>query len=187
MEKQVKFYLTLPFVAMVTLALLSVPFIAMQFTTDVRWSFTDFVIAGALIFGAGSVLVVVMRSATHIAYRAAMIIAVGTTLLMVWANLAVGLIGSGPNAGNLMYGAVLFVLLAGLYLSKFKPAGAERAMFTTALSVILVGAIALMLNLQNLPGSSVPEIVGVSLFFTVPYIVAGLLFRFVATGHAAAN
>ena len=187
MEKHIKFYLTLPFVAIATLALLLVPFVAMQFTTDVQWSLLDFVVAGTLIFGAGSVLVVSLRSAAHIAYRAGIVIAVGTTFLMIFANLAVGLIGSGPNAGNLMYGVSVAVLLAGLYLSKFKSLGMERTMFATALSVLLVGGTALMLKLQNLPGSSVMEVVGVSIFFAVPYIIAGLLFRFVAADRATAH
>lgn len=187
MEKQIKFYLTLPFVALVTLAILLVPLVAMQFTPEVQWSVTDFALAGALIFGAGSVLVVVLRSAEHMAYRAGVVIAVGTTFLMIWANLAVGLIGSGPNTGNLMFGGVVAVLLTAIYLSKFKPLGMERAMFATALSVLLAGGIAMMLGLHTLPDSSVMEIVGITLFFAVPYIVAGLLFRFVSTGQAAAH
>lgn len=187
MEKQPKFHLTLPFVAIATLAFLLVPFVAMQFTNDVQWSVLDFVVAGAMIFGAGNVLVVALRQAGHIVYRAGMVIAVGTTFLMLFVNLAVGLIGSGPNAGNLMYGVTGVVFLAGLFLSKLKPAGMERTMFSTALYVLLVGGIALMLNLQHLPGSSVIGVVGVSLFFAVPYIIAGLLFRFVSSKQAKAH
>lgn len=142
---------------------------------------------GALIFGAGTLLVVILRTAAHIAYRAGLVMAIGTSFLMIWVNLAVGLIGSGPNTGNILYMGVIGVLIGGIYLSKFKPAGMERAMFATAFSVLLVGAVALIMNMQYYPGSSVMEIIGVSLFFAAPYAVAGLLFRFVALEQAAAN
>lgn len=187
MEKQTKFYLTIPFVAGVTLALLSIPFIAMQVNDEVNWNTGDFILMGALLFGTGTLLVVALRSTAHLAYRAGVIIAIGTSFLMIWANLAVGLIGAGPNSSNLMYGGVIAVLLIGIYLSKFKSAGMARAMFATGGVVALVGIMALFLNLQSLPGSSVIEIIGVSLFFTTPYVIAGLLFRFVALNQVAAN
>jgi hypothetical protein len=187
MEKKTKFYRTISFVALITLVLLLVPFVAMQVTPDVRWDLVDFVLAGTLIFVAGSVLAVVLQSHTSVTYRAGVIIAIGTTFLMIVANLAVGLIGSGPNAGNLMYGGVLAVLLAGLYLSKFKPVGMERTMFATALSVLLAGGIAIMLGEHQLPGSSVIKVVGVSLFFSLPYGVAGLLFRVDSTDQASVH
>ena len=186
MEKT-KFYLTIPFVAVVTLALLAIPLVAMQFSSEVNWSVSDFILMGALIFGAGTVLVVMLRTAAHMAYRAGVVMAIGTSFLLVWANLAVGLIGSGPNTGNILYMGVLVVLMAGIYLSKFKPAGMERAMFASAFSVILVGVVALLMNMQQYPGSSVIEIIGVSMFFATPYFIAGLLFRFVALEQAAAH
>ena len=186
-KKKTKFYLSLSFVAVATLALLAVPLLAMQFTDDVNWRVSDFIMMGSLIFCTGSLLVVALRLGAHIAYRAGMIMAIGASFLMIWVNLAVGLISSGPNAGNLMYGGVTVILIAGIYLSKFKPAGIERAMFATAFSVLLVGVIALLMNMQNLPESSTLQIIGVSLFFTLPYIVAGLLFRFVDQSQAATN
>ena len=37
----------------VVLVLLLVPLVAMQFTREVRWGLADFIVAGALLFGAG--------------------------------------------------------------------------------------------------------------------------------------
>ena len=97
--------LTIPVVGLITLLILLVPLVAMQFTDEVNWTAVDFIIAGALLFGTGMLLVWALRQSTSLAYRAAMGLTIGTTFLMIWANLAVGLIGSGPNLGNLMYKA----------------------------------------------------------------------------------
>lgn len=178
MEKLLKPYLTIPYAAAGSLALLAIPLIAMQFTDEVKWSLSDFVIMGLLLFSASSLLVVSLRSTPRIAYRAGALIGVGTTFLMVWVNLAVGIIGAGPNAGNLMYGSVVVILVVAIYQSRLKPIGMQRAMFIAAFAVLLVGAIALLSNMQNYPGSSVKEITGVSVFFAIPYLVSALLFRF---------
>lgn len=178
MEKQVKFYLSIPGVALGTLLLLMVPLVAMQFTDEVNWSVFDFIVMGALLFGTGVVFVLAMRVAKQIVYRVAMGLAIGTTFLMIWANLAVGLIGSGPNLGNLLYIGVVAVLIIGIYFSRFKSLGLERTMFATALALIVVAMVALLTNMHNDPGSSVTEIIGVNVFFATPYIVSGLLFRY---------
>jgi hypothetical protein len=180
MEKQVKFYLSIPGVALATLLLLMVPLVAMQFNDEVNWSAFDFMLMGALIFGTGVLFVLAMRVAQQIAYRVAMGLAIGATFLMIWANLAVGLIGSGPNLGNLLYIGVLAVLIIGIYLSRFKSPGLERAMFATALALIAVAIIALLANLHKNSASSITEIIGVNLFFATPYLVAGLLLRYMA-------
>lgn len=180
MEKQKSFFLSIPAVALGTMLLLAVPLVAMQFTDEVNWSVSDFILMGALIFGTGVLFMLALRSAEHMAYRAGMIVMIGATFLMIWINLAVGLIGSGPNAGNLMYAGVITVIVTGTYRSKFKAAGMERAMFATALALVVLTAIALLANMQSYPGSSVMEIIGVNLFFVTPFIVSGLLFRYVA-------
>ena len=178
MERQVKFYQSIPAVALGTVLLLIVPLVAMQFSDEVDWSIIDFIIAGALLFGTGTLFVLVMRAPENIIYKCAMVLTIGTTFLLIWANLAVGLIGSGPNPGNLMYIGVLAVLIVGIYLSRFKAAGLERAMFATALALALVAAIALLAGMHNYPQSSVIEIIGVNLFFITPYVLSGLLFRY---------
>jgi hypothetical protein len=51
-------------------------------------------------------------------------------------------------------------------------------MFMTALALVLLTAIALIAGLHNYPQSSVIEILGVNLFFITPYVISGLLFRY---------
>ena len=178
MEKSAKFYQSIPAVALGTVLLLMIPLVAMQFTDEVDWSVVDFMIAGALLFGTGVLFVLVLRAAENIVFKVAMGLAIGATFLMIWADLAVGLIGSGPNPGNLMYIGVITVLITGIYFSRFNAAGLERAMFATALALVLVAVIALLAGMQNYPQSSVMEIIGVNLFFVAPYILSGLLFRY---------
>lgn len=180
MEKQIKFYQSIPAVALVTVLILMVPLVAMQFTDEVNWSITDFLAMGGLIFGTGVLFVLVMRLSSNIVYKVAAGLAIGATFFMIWVNLAVGLIGGGPNAGNLMYAAVIVVLLIGIYLSRYTAAGMERAMYMTAGTFVVLTLIALMTKMYEYPESSVIQIVGVNAFFATPFIVSGLLFRYVA-------
>ena len=87
--------------------------LAMQITDEVAWNMADFVIAGALLFGTGLAYELVARKVDSIAYRAAVGVALAAALLLVWMNLAVGIIGSEDNPANLMYIGVLAVLIIG--------------------------------------------------------------------------
>lgn len=77
--------------ALVTLALLSVPLVAMNFTEEVNWGFEDFLAAGGLLFAAGmaySLAARHVRSTVHRIFVAALVL---VALAAVWAQLAVGL------------------------------------------------------------------------------------------------
>ena len=127
--------LTLKFVAGVAIAtalLLLVPLLAMRFTDEVNWTALDFTVAGALLFGAGLAFVLLTRKAPRSAYRLAAAITMGTALMLVWGNLAVGLIGSEHNPANLMYAGVIAVEIIGVFLARFAPSAMSRALFATA-------------------------------------------------------
>jgi len=167
-------------VALVTVLILLVPLVAMQFTTEVNWSVFDFILMGALLFSIGFSYVLATRYVANFVYKIAIAFALGSTFLLIWANLAVGLIGGGPNAGNLMYMGVVAVGIIGTILSRFTPRGIERTMYAMAFALVLVAAIALLTNMDQYPGSSVKDIIMVNGFFATLFAVAGLLFRFVA-------
>jgi hypothetical protein len=172
-------------VAIITVLILLVPLIAMQFTTDVDWSLTDFILMGALIFGTGVSFVFVMKYAINFVYRIAMAMAFGTTFLLVWANLAVGLIGSGANLGNLMYLAVYAIVIVGSIWARFASSNMERVMYLTAISLVVVAAIAIFANMGAYPGSSINEIVAVNGFFALLYAIGGSLFRLAGQEQAS--
>jgi len=79
--------------------LLLIPFIAMQFTTDVNWSLFDFIVAGVLLFGTGFACELVFRKIKRMKYRVAICGGILVMLFLIWAELAVGIFGT-PLAGS---------------------------------------------------------------------------------------
>lgn len=161
-----------------TLLILTIPLVAMQFTSEVNWSATDFIVMGLLLVGVGLAFVLITRHAGSFVYRLAGLAAIGSTFLLIWVNLAVGLIGGGSHAGNLMCIGVVAVVMVGTYLSNFTARGMELTMLATAGSMIVIAGIALLTGMQHYPGSSVGEIIGVNAFFAFLFSVAALLFRY---------
>lgn len=79
--------------------LLSLPAVAMLFTDAVRWSFFDFVVAALLLCLADSAVIAIRRFVVSKPMRLAGIVLVLLLLVLVWAELAVGIFGS-PWAGS---------------------------------------------------------------------------------------
>ena len=63
--------------------ILMVPLVAMQFTNEVVWDETDFIVAGVLLFGTGLAYELVARKGGTIAYRSAVSVALAAALLLV--------------------------------------------------------------------------------------------------------
>jgi hypothetical protein len=164
-------------IALATALILLLPLAAMQFTAEVNWSPFDFAVAGTLLFGAGLAYELVTRKARSIAYRAAVGAALGTGLLLLWVDLAAGIIGSEDNPANWMYVGVLAVVIAGTLVVRFRPGGMERVLYAAALLQALTVVIALIAGLHRAPDSSVLEILGVNGFFAALWAGSALLFR----------
>jgi hypothetical protein len=164
-------------ITLATAFILLLPLLAMQFTDEVVWDLTDFAVGGALLFGAGLTYELVARKTCNIAYRAAVGVAVAATLIVVWVNLAVGLIGSEDSPANLMYVGVLAVGIIGAIIVRLQSHGMARALFATALAQALVAVIALITGMDQYPGSSVSEIVNLNVFFVALWVGSALLFR----------
>ena len=79
--------------------LLLIPFMAMKFTGEVNWIPVDFITAGVLLLGTGLAIELVLRNVKKLRYRLAICAAILLGLFIVWAELAVGLIGT-PFAGS---------------------------------------------------------------------------------------
>lgn len=79
--------------------LLLIPLIAMQFTEEVAWTGTDFLIAGVLLLGTGLLLELAIRKIRNIKIRVAFIVVLLLALLLLWAELAVGIFGT-PLSGQ---------------------------------------------------------------------------------------
>lgn len=83
----------------VTAFLLLIPFVAMQFTAEVNWKPLDFVAAGVLLLSAGFACELILRFVKGVGMRIAALALVLLVLLLVWAELAVGIFGT-PLAGS---------------------------------------------------------------------------------------
>src|SRR5690349_4904173 len=79
--------------------LLLIPFTAMQFTNEVNWSLSDFIIAGGLLLGTGLMIELVIRNVKNVKYRLAICAVILLALLLIWIELAVGIFGT-PFAGS---------------------------------------------------------------------------------------
>lgn len=79
--------------------LLLIPWIAMQFSNEVNWTSLDFVVMGFLLLGTGLLCDFILRKVTKVKHRIIACILLLLCLLLVWAELAVGIFGS-PFAGN---------------------------------------------------------------------------------------
>jgi hypothetical protein len=71
----------------------------MQFTNEVNWSLSDFIIAGGLLLGTGLMIELVIRNVKNVKYRLAICAVILLALLLIWIELAVGIFGT-PFAGS---------------------------------------------------------------------------------------
>ena len=156
--------------------LLSLPLVAMLFTDEMAWGPGDFVLAGVLLVGTGLLYELAAGSTNTTAYRVAVGVALATGVILVWANLAVGLIGSEDNPANLMYVGVLAVGLVGALLARLEPRGMARASFATAIAQALVPVVAIILW-QPPMTSGLVRVLGVNAFFCALWVGSALLFR----------
>ncbi len=76
-----------------------VPLIAMQFTLEVNWQLSDFLVAGVMLFGTGVLCEFIFRKVPAKQTRIFLLVSLLVLLLLVWAALAVGIFGS-PLAGS---------------------------------------------------------------------------------------
>jgi Kef-type K+ transport system membrane component KefB len=164
--------------------LLLLPLLAMLWTGELAWGPADFVLAGLLLVGTGLLYEWVVSRMNGAGYRLAVGLALATAILLVWVNLAVGLIGSEDHPANRMYAGVLAVGLVGAFLARLEPRAMARVLFATAVAQALVAVIAT--TLWTLPATSgVAEVLGVNAFFVALWVGSALLFRRAATRREA--
>ena len=80
--------------------ILLLPLLAMQMTDEMVWSMADFATAGVLLAGAGLTFGIGVRVARNATHRATIGLALVAALLLVWAELAVGVFGIPGISGS---------------------------------------------------------------------------------------
>jgi hypothetical protein len=157
-------------------ALLLLPLIAMQFTDEVKWDLADFIFAGALVAGVGVSYELAVRKTGNRAYRAAVAVALAAAFVLLWANAAVGIIGSEDHPANAMFHGVLAVGIVGALIARFRAPGMAWALVATAVAQVAVAVIAAVAG----HGFAGP----ITFFFAALWLASAWLFR--KAGRAAA-
>ncbi len=156
--------------------LLLLPLVAMQFTDEVNWTGSDFAVFGAMLAIACGAYEFAARMSGSKAYRAGAGIAVAAGFLLVWVNLAVGIIQDTAHPANLMFVGVLMVGIAGALVARFRPRGMARALVATAAAQGLAGAIGLVFFRAEGPQQAMALFV-LTGFLAAMWLVSAWLFR----------
>lgn len=160
------------------LGLLLIPIIASFIVKGFLWTTSDYVFAFILFFVPTLAYRLITRSAHNFKYRLAIAFALLTGFATVWINMAVGIVGDEDNLFNLVYFGVLAIGLLGANIVRFKPEGMVKVMAVMTALLVPITFAALVLGYQDLPHSSVAQILGVNAFFGVLYAQSAFLFRY---------
>lgn len=149
--------------------LLLASYVSTLVTGEGSWTAFDYLVFGTMLVIAGGAFELAARCMGNRLYRAAVAVAVCSAFVLVWVNLAVGIIGHESNPANLMYAGVLAVGLTGAVLARLRPRGMARALVATALAQGLAAIIALVAGW----GQTFP----VTAFFVSLWLLSAHLFR----------
>lgn len=133
-------------------ALILTPLVAMQFTREVNWDETDFIVASVIFGIVGGLLELAVRLTKNRYARAGAFFAVLAGFVVIWANGAVGMIGGEDNPVNLWFGAVLMIAILGAIVSRFHARTMTTAMFVAGLAQAAIGLFAGVLGTDMLGG-----------------------------------
>lgn len=157
--------------------LLAAPFVAMQVgSTGVNWSAGDFIVACVMFAVVGGAFELAIRVSGDRYYRGGAALALLGTLLTIWANLAVGIVGSEDNPANLWFFGALLVGIAGACIARFRAGGMAAAALATALCLWLALGIASIGPTDEPFVSHGVELAGTSVFALL-FLGSAALFR----------
>ena len=157
-------------------ALLLLPLIAMQFSKDVVWTLGDFIAFGVMLLMVGVPLELAARLSSNWSYRGGAALALLGMFLTIWANLAVGIVGSENSPANQLFFVALLVGLAGAAMARFRAAGMAKAMVATAAALGLAFVIASSGATDEPMVKHSVEAIGTSIFAAL-FLASAALFR----------
>jgi hypothetical protein len=153
--------------------LLSVPFVAMRFTSEVNWSVSDFVVMGTLLALACGTIELAARRGGNVAYKLGVTVAVGGSFLIVWINLAVG---HEHTPYDYPFYLALLVGLVASAIARLQPKGMMAAMLATAAALIFALRLA-MVHEADAEGGNLLVTAVASGAIASPFLIAAWLFR----------
>jgi hypothetical protein len=156
--------------------ILLLPVIAMRVTAEVTWDRFDFALMGMLLGGMGIAMEFAASRSRSPHYRAGAAVAVVTAFMLIWLNLAVGIIGSEDNWVNVMFLLVAAATAAGSLLVRFRPAAMALVMAIGALALAIVPLLAWILA-PGLPARDIAEAAVLTGCFAVFWLLSASLFK----------
>ena len=157
-------------------ALLLAPLIAMRFTSEVVWTASDFIFAGILFGLIGGAFELAVWASRNRAYRAGAALALLGTFLTIWANLAVGIVGSEDNPATQLFFVALLVGILMACVGRFRAKGMSIAALVTAASLGLAFVIAVMQPRDEPFVPHIREAFGTGVFAAL-FLTSSALFR----------
>jgi hypothetical protein len=157
-------------------ALLLLPFVAMQFTREVDWTLGDFIVFGVMIGTVGGGFELAVRASGSWAYRGGAAMALAGMFLVVWADGAVGIVGDEHNPWNQLFLLALLFGLAWACVVRFRARGMSHAMVATAGALMAAFAMAMIYRPEEPGVHPAVELAGTSVFALV-FIGSAALFR----------
>jgi len=169
----------------VAAALLILPLIAMQFTRDVNWTTSDFIVWGIMLATVGGLFELAVRLSPLPSYRAGFGVALLGAFLVTRTNLAVGIVGSEDNPANQLFFLALLVGIVGAGVARLRSPGMAHAMFATAIALAAAFIIAEMRPTDEIWVPASREALGTGIFLFA-FVASGLLFRR-AAAHSSSS
>ena len=169
------------------IGLVLLPLVAMQFTSEVNWTFSDFIAASLMIGLTGGALELAVRGSTNPWGRAGAGVMIITCFLLVWVNLAVGFLGSEDNPANILFLLVLGIAIGGSIATRLRAAPMVRTMLAAAIVQLLVATTALAAGWASPGWEGVYEVVMGSTLFGGLWLISAALFRNAAQDEAKAK
>ena len=163
------------------LALLALPWVAMRFTDEIAWTGRDSALFGAMLLVACLAFEAVVRVARAPAYLVASLLAIGTAFLLVWANLAVGIVDEPEHPANLMFAMVLLVGGIGAAISRLRARGMAHVLSLMACLQVAAGGIGISMDTQT------PRLfmLVLTLVCTAAWLASAWLYHVAARPHPA--
>jgi len=96
--------------------------------------------------------------------------------LVVWANLAVGIVGNENNPWNQLFFLALLIGIAGACVARFRARGMSAAMLVTAASLMAAYAVARLNRPEEFGAHLMVELVGTSIFALL-FVGSAAMFR----------
>lgn len=156
--------------------LILLPLAAMQFTSEVNWTASDFIAAAVMFGSVGLGLELAVRRGNR-AYTIAAALALLVSFLSFWFTGAVGIIGNEAEDSNMLFLGVIAIALAGSVIALFRPTGMAVVMGVAAIAQAAVPVVASIIGDSAMAAIWAPEVIILTLVFTALWLASARLFR----------